>query len=62
MGMMLTIRKPDPVAWIATHKNGEVLHFSKADGWKVEVVAESRENNNNKPTNLRHRKHNISER
>lgn len=29
---------PLPSAWIATGPNGKVLHFSKADGWIVDVV------------------------
>lgn len=46
-----------PNGWIATHINGEVLHFSEADGWSVEVVTEERvEPNNN---NNRYRKHDI---
>lgn len=27
-----------PSAWVATSDNGSVLHFSKADGWQVNVV------------------------
>lgn len=27
-----------PVAWIASHENGRVRHFAKADGWQVEPV------------------------
>ena len=34
--------QPAPVAWIATNQHGDVLHFSKHDGWTVEVVIEER--------------------
>lgn len=27
-----------PVAWVASHENGRVRHFAKADGWSVEAV------------------------
>jgi len=34
--------QPAPVAWIATNYLGDVLHFSKHDGWTIEVVIEER--------------------
>jgi hypothetical protein len=30
------------VAWIATSEKGSVIHFSKADGWKVEIAQTER--------------------
>jgi hypothetical protein len=30
----------EATAWIVTDRHGDVLHFSKADGWKVAVVQE----------------------
>ena len=40
---LATLRnQPAPVAWIATNQHGDVLHFSKHDGWTVEVVIEER--------------------
>ena len=36
----LKATKATPVAWIATNTlNGDILHFSVEDHWKVEVVA-----------------------
>lgn len=33
--------RPEGVAtaWVATSEKGSVLHFSKADGWQVEIVS-----------------------
>ena len=29
-----------PIAWVATNQlNGDILHFSKADFWHIDVVA-----------------------
>jgi len=36
-GKVLTEPPVDPVAWIVT-KGNVTLHFSKMDGWNVEVV------------------------
>jgi hypothetical protein len=32
--------QPTPVAWIATNADGDVLHFSRHEGWVVDVVIE----------------------
>ena len=28
----------EPVAWVATHESGRILHLSKHDGWTVEAT------------------------